>query len=719
MKGILESAFVPCEMSFVGDKAVYDLTVEEVNHYISYDTGLVNKNSYSWLAIDEMGNYSDPTVFQMMLATVRSGYANINTRVRCTANPGGQGHHWLKTRYIDPFPLGYTPFKDSPSSTRERMYIPSRITDNKILLQNDKYYIENLRSQASPELVRAWLEGDWDVQLSSFFPDFDKAKHVVRPFNIPNHWPRFRSFDWGHADPFACLWIAVADGSAVMCDDGKQLVPPKGSLIVYRELYGMELNRPNVGVRWSNERIAAAIVKATGDDQIYDTVTDSLPFQNRGGPTIAEIMFRNGVKMRFGNTDRITGWAQIHSRLAGNERGPLLYIFDTCVHLIRTLPQLQHDKHKMEDVDDGYEDHACLSGDTRVMTDIGLIKIKEIKEACVVKDWMNRRRAATAAVLTRKQAQVVRLTMSNHQTVVCTPDHRFMLQDGTMERADRLLGKTLYVSPKSSPTQNRVLGAESSINTKVNGISARDDLDCIERFGRLSMERFLKAIMFTIRTVIQLIIGWRIWSCCQPKSIISYIVKPHHNFLIPRFGRLHLAGQQNGTSQTKVERVPWQIMKSSKIGFTEKSQNSVRNVTNPLQQFQTANFVVHDASKGMQPNQGLRQDSALSVARRLRRISTAEPNLAEPYVTELVSGCESVRCVRIEKLGLEDVYCLRVPNVGHFQIEGGLVSKNCDALRLACMERPIVRTPVEEKPFHGRLTFNELIKLDELNSEDD
>lgn len=91
----------------------------------------------------------------------------------------------------------------------------------------------------------------------------------------------------------------------------------------------------------------------------------------------------------------------------------------------------------------------------------------------------------------------------------------------------------------------------------------------------------------------------------------------------------------------------------------------------------------------------------------------------EPYVTELVSVCESVRCVRIEKLGLEDVYCLKVPKVGHFQIEGGLVSKNCDALRLACMERPIVRTPIEEKPFHGRLTFNELIKLDELESEDD
>ena len=36
----------------------------------------------------------------------------------------------------------------------------------------------------------------------------------------------------------------------------------------------------------------------------------------------------------------------------------MLYIFKTCKHLIRTLPILQYDAHKVEDVDTKMEDHA-------------------------------------------------------------------------------------------------------------------------------------------------------------------------------------------------------------------------------------------------------------------------------------------------------------------------------------------------------------------------
>jgi hypothetical protein len=41
------------------------------------------------------------------------------------------------------------------------MFIPSRVYDNKKLLDNDPDYISRLRELGSPELVRAWLEGDW------------------------------------------------------------------------------------------------------------------------------------------------------------------------------------------------------------------------------------------------------------------------------------------------------------------------------------------------------------------------------------------------------------------------------------------------------------------------------------------------------------------------------------------------------------------------------
>ena len=37
----------------------------------------------------------------------------------------------------------------------------------------------------------------------------------------------------------------------------------------------------------------------------------------------------------------------------------MLYVFSTCAHLIRTLPALQHDEHRPEDLDTGAEDHAA------------------------------------------------------------------------------------------------------------------------------------------------------------------------------------------------------------------------------------------------------------------------------------------------------------------------------------------------------------------------
>jgi len=78
----------------------------------------------------------------------------------------------------------------------------------------------------SPELVRAMLEGDWSVIVGSFFPEFELGRHVLPVFTPPEHWLRFRSFDWGSARPFAVGWWAQVP------EDGKW---PKGALIKYRE----------------------------------------------------------------------------------------------------------------------------------------------------------------------------------------------------------------------------------------------------------------------------------------------------------------------------------------------------------------------------------------------------------------------------------------------------------------------------------------------------
>ena len=61
---------------------------------------------------------------------------------------------------------------------------------------------------------------------------------------------------------------------------------------------------------------------------------------------------------RVGRLGALGGWDQLRARLKGEDGRPLIYFFSTCIHTIRTLPALQHDAGRAEDVDTEGEDHA-------------------------------------------------------------------------------------------------------------------------------------------------------------------------------------------------------------------------------------------------------------------------------------------------------------------------------------------------------------------------
>lgn len=311
-------------------------------------------HSYTRLYIEEAGNFPNPAPIFKLFATLRSG-KGVPCRVRLTGNPGGPGHHWLKSRYIDPAPLGLDIITD-PETGRERVYIPSRVRDN-VHLGAD--YIANLKMSGSPELVKAWLEGDWDVIAGAFFPEWDASKHVILPRSLPRYWHRFRSFDWGSAHPFSVGWWAVSDGEL---DEF-----PRGALIRYREWYGSD-GRPNVGLRMTAEEVARGILEREADDlpkgDVMSGVADPALFTADGGPSLADRMATLGVFFNRADNKRtpkmgaLGGWDQLRSRLKGEDGVPAIYIFSTCTELIRTLPMLQHDPDQMEDVDTHQEDHA-------------------------------------------------------------------------------------------------------------------------------------------------------------------------------------------------------------------------------------------------------------------------------------------------------------------------------------------------------------------------
>ncbi|MFJ6328111.1 MULTISPECIES: terminase [unclassified Rhizobium] len=315
--------------------------------------------------VEEAGLYPDSKPIDRLFAVLRSA-KGVPTQLILTGNPGGAGQHWLKLRYIDPNPSGMKPLvRVLPNGKQHRfVFIPSRIEDNKLLLQNDPEYVNNLYLVGSDKLVQAWLRGDWNAIEGAFFDCWDTGKHVVRPFAVPEDWTRFRSMDWGSAKPFSVGWWAIASDD-LQTESG---LIPRGALVRYREWYGCKAGEANVGLKLTAEEVGKGISERDYRDKISFGVLDPAAFSEDGGPSIAErmakatgykVFFRRADNARVSQRGAMGGWDQMRARLKGDGERPGLFVFSTCKDFIRTVPLLQHDQDRPEDLDTDAEDHVA------------------------------------------------------------------------------------------------------------------------------------------------------------------------------------------------------------------------------------------------------------------------------------------------------------------------------------------------------------------------
>jgi hypothetical protein len=312
------------------------------------DADLYQGHSYTRVYVEEAGNFPSPAPILKLMATLRSG-AGVPVGLRATGNPGGPGHQWVKARYIDPAPLGNKIIHD-PLTGLDRVFIPSKVDNNQHI--DIEAYKKRLRASGSAELVRAWLDGDWSVTMGAYFDCWDSKKHVIPPFEIPKDWLRFRSMDWDVQDDYRC-------------DSG---VLPRGCMVRYREWYGMRPGEPNVGLKLHAEEVGKGIAEREQGESIAYGVLDPSAFLEDGGPSLAErmgagsegkIWFRRADNKRVRSMGAMGGWDMMRARLVGNADGyPMVVCFSTCVDSIRTIPFLQHDPDRPEDVMKDSEDHA-------------------------------------------------------------------------------------------------------------------------------------------------------------------------------------------------------------------------------------------------------------------------------------------------------------------------------------------------------------------------
>jgi hypothetical protein len=339
-------------------------------------------HSYTRVYVEELTQFPDPAPVDKLKATVRSA-AGVPGGFRATCNPGGVGHGWVRARYIDPGPMNLVKRRFVNPFTRAtdvltQMFIPAKLSDNPKLLESDPGYVGRLSMAGSEQLVRAWLLGDWDIVEGAFFSRWRVERNVAKPFAVPEHWLRFRSFDWGYATPFSVGWNAVAsDDTPFESITGRRLVLPRGGIVRYREWYGAKTGEPNKGLSRTAEQVAGGwieedgsrtpgIVQRDGDDRITYSVADPAIFRRDRGPSIAQTMHKHGVSFRRADNTRVArkgsmgGWNEMRQRIDGiDDDHPMLIVFETCRDIIRTLPVLQHDASNAEDLDTDGEDHAA------------------------------------------------------------------------------------------------------------------------------------------------------------------------------------------------------------------------------------------------------------------------------------------------------------------------------------------------------------------------
>lgn len=348
-----------------------------------------------FLIIDESTHFTTKMI-RFIRTRVRLGslvvpekWRPLFPRILYTANPGGVGHHYFKSAFVD---VAQTEPWRAPEEDGSmlRIFIPAKVSDNKVMLRTDPDYSARLKGLGDTATVEAMLEGDWELLSEGGIADIWRKKyHIVEPFNIPESWRIDRGYDYGSANPAAYLIFAQSDGTEFVDRDGNTCWVPAGSLFVVGEVYFA--NKRYEGLKLTATEQAKRIQTYEKELMLHDRVlpgpADNAIFSSEPGHrTVADDMGIYDIKFTRGNKSpgsRVEGLQLFRTRLRSATQRPMenpgFFVFSTCQHTIRTLPNLQSDPKKPEDIDTDGEDHIWDVVRYRVLASSKRITTTEIE----------------------------------------------------------------------------------------------------------------------------------------------------------------------------------------------------------------------------------------------------------------------------------------------------------------------------------------------------
>ena len=345
----------------------------------SYDTA-----QYNYCGFDELTSFSAYPYHYMVGTRVRPSSEFKVAIVRNGSNPGGIGQTFVYKRFIEPNENGHVIIKDK-STGLLRTFIPAKLEDNPYGQKFDPDYAKKLEilRTVSEAQYRAKRYGDWHAFKGSVFTTFrplrfpsepDNALHVIKPFTIPEWWPRILSIDWGKRAMCYAMWGAIS---------------PDHRVYIYRERswYGRDISY------WASE---IRLLHHELNELPVLTILCGSAWQKRGSQPIAE-EFQKYSELTPTSSEnspgsRVATLQIVHDFLRWEKRPnlkakgelylidkaqeiyrkygpealesykrqfidepeeqniPILQIFDTCKILIDTIPMAIYDETNTEDI---------------------------------------------------------------------------------------------------------------------------------------------------------------------------------------------------------------------------------------------------------------------------------------------------------------------------------------------------------------------------------
>ena len=310
-------------------------------------------DNYLGLEFDVIGIEEATTLtarkYQDITTCNRSSKPNWRPRIYSSSNPGGIGHGWYRRRFIEPW---------QRRDETETRFIAARVTDNR---WNNPEYIRVLQGLSGWQ-KRAWLDGSWDIAAGQFFTTLRRDVHVVEDFDDSRAREWFAALDYGFAHyTVALLGCTDGDGNIFIVDEhAERLWLPQRHAAAIKAM--LARHRVPVDGRWLRVENPETRPLEISDLKRFVAGADVFSRQS-DGTTIAAQYARHGITLRCANTDRINGWAEILTRFGDADIRPTLFIHKRCGRLVETLPTLQHDPNRPEDVLKVDADEDGVGGD--------------------------------------------------------------------------------------------------------------------------------------------------------------------------------------------------------------------------------------------------------------------------------------------------------------------------------------------------------------------